>query len=281
MISWRLLPGPEGLVATRHPEEVATLAEAAFFLPHGAYTTLRTYGATGVLLLDQHMDRLEESAGLMGCSVQLDRAGVRRALGGIVHSQRGETERENRLRLTVDCSAHPGELWLSMEPLPLLAPDLYEQGVAVVTQTMQRANPRAKDNAFLTTTKAERARISGRINEVLMVGTEGEVLEGLSSNFFGIRAGTLYTAEEGILPGLTRSLILEEAAQGGIPVRLESLQVGALSGLDEAFISSSSRAVLPVVEMDGQVVGNGQPGSITREISRRYDARVQQEIEWL
>ena len=112
-----------------------------------------------------------------------------------------------------------------------------------------------------------------------MVGPSGEVLEGLSSNFFAIRDGVLITPDEGILPGLTRSLILDEAQKAGIPVRFEGLPVGDLRSLDEAFISSTSRAVLPITTIEGQPVGTGSPGPITQQLGALYRARLQPEIQ--
>ncbi|MGH2545055.1 MAG: aminotransferase class IV, partial [Ardenticatenaceae bacterium] len=188
---------------------------------------------------------------------------------------------ESRIRLTVDCSRHVGELWITVEPLATPPPEAYQAGVAVLTREMHRDNPLAKNNTFLENTRDLRALIAGRINEVLMVERDGRILEGLSSNFFGVREGSLYTDREGVLPGLTRSLVLDEARRAGIPVRLEAPSLRAMDTLEEAFLSSSGRAVLPVVEIDGQPIGAGRPGPITRLLQERYARRVEEELEWL
>ncbi len=277
-ISWRFRPTPQGLAREAQPQQAASLATAAF-LPQGAYTTLRSYGRTGALLFDKHVDRLEESSRLLGHSLHLPRAAIRHALCELLQAQQWEEAEESRVRLTLDCSVAVGDLWISLEPLTVPSAGEMASGVAVLTRSMQRHNPRAKDNAFLESSREARTLLGGRINEVLMVDPGGHILEGLSSNFFGVRRGTVFTAEEGVLPGLTRSLVLEEADRAGIPLCLEAILLEDVPTLDEAFVSSTSRAVLPVVEIDGQAIGGGSPGSVTLRLAEQYHARLAREVE--
>lgn len=114
-----------------------------------------------------------------------------------------------------------------------------------------------------------------------MVGEDGRLLEGLSSNFFGVQGGTIYTADEGVLSGITRQLVLEEIRQRGLPICYDGLPVDQISSLDEAFITSASRAVLPVVEIDGQPVGCGKPGPVSKTLRDGYLARVEKELDTL
>jgi branched-chain amino acid aminotransferase len=276
-----VVEGPEGLRIEPRPEVVGRLSEAGRFLPQGAYTTLRTYGRTGLLALEQHFDRLDETARLLGHPVTLPRDELRRLLCEVLRGLEWEASSETRLRLTVDCAKRVGEIWFSVEPLPLPSPEDYAKGVSVLTRPMHRENPKAKDNAFIAASREARALLGPEVNEVLMVGPEGRILEGLSSNFYGVRGGTVWTAEEGVLPGITRSLILEEASRAGIPVQLEALTLDELSTLDEAFLSSTSRAVLPIAQIDSEQVGTGKPGPITQWLAQLYEAKLQQRIEWL
>jgi branched-chain amino acid aminotransferase len=269
------------LVTDPDPVAAASLQAAGSFLPQGSYTTLRTYGRTGVIELESHLQRLEDSARLLGQHVTLDHARVRHLLCDILHGQEWEESPESRVRLTVDCSDRVGNLWISIEPLPMPSREQYQKGVAALTRAMHRENPLAKDSAFIAASTDARALIGDRINEVLMVGPDGTILEGLSSNFFGIRDGLLLTASEGVLPGITRSLILQEADAAGVPVRLQAILASQATSLDEAFISSSSRGLLPLVEIDGELIGDGNPGPLTRMLGDRYLARVEREIDWL
>ena len=94
---------------------------------------------------------------------------------------------------------------------------------------------------------------------------------------FAVKEGVLHTAGEGVLEGITRSIVLEEAAQI-LPIRLEPVRLADLPSLSEAFITSASREVVPVVSVDGVPIGRGQPGPIARDLLDRYRQRVRQEI---
>lgn len=273
---YHLDPLPDGSFRPGVARTAASLNAAASIIPDGGYTTLRTYGKRGIIVLNHHFDRLEESAALLGHPIHLHRPALRTVLCEILNQTKWE---ESRLRITVDCTVAPGELWVSVEPLPLPDPILYETGVACLTRTMHRDNPKAKYTSFITSSHAERQLVQGEINEVLMVGEDGGILEGLSSNFFAIYQGNLYTAGEGVLPGITRTLIVEEAERANIPVILESPRLEWLADLDEAFISSASRAVLPVTRIDAMAIGDGRPGAQSRHILTLYQARLEQEIE--
>lgn len=275
-MTWQVAITADGTHRLSAPRLTANLTETQAFIPEGAYTTLRTYGHTGLILLDDHFDRLELTAQLLGYPVQLNRLALRRLICQVLRQSAGD---ESRLRLVIDCTQQHGDIWIATEPLTIPPAQAYRDGVAVLVRVMQRENPKAKDSAFIAMSHEARQLKSDEINEVLMVGASGEVLEGLSSNFFAIRNGVLMTPDEGILPGLTRSLILDEAQKAGIPVRFEALPVRDLSSLDEAFISSTSRAVLPITTIEGQPVGTGSPGPITQQLGALYRARLQPEIQ--
>jgi branched-chain amino acid aminotransferase len=106
----------------------------------------------------------------------------------------------------------------------------------------------------------------------------GQVLEGSSSNFFALLNGVLRTAGDGVLAGVTRGIVLE-AAKGLLPIVTEPISLNDMPNLREAFITSISRAVLPVVAIDAEVVGSGVPGPYTREIIQRFNARLERELE--
>lgn len=277
-IAWQVEIMADGGYHLSELRRTANLTEAEQFIPEGAYTTLRTYGQTGLILLDDHFDRLEVTAALLGHPIQLNRGALRSVICQALNQAVAHSN-ESRLRLVVDCTQQPGSIWIATEPLTVPSAKAYRDGVAVLVRSMHRENPKAKDSAFIAQSRAVRKLKSAYINEVLMVGPNGGVLEGLSSNFYAVQDGVLMTADEGVLPGLTRSLILDEAQKAGIPVSFESVPAEALHTLDEVFISSTSRAVLPVTTIEGQPVATGHPGPITQQLGALYRARLQEEIQ--
>lgn len=250
--------------------------EATGQLPGGAYTTFRTFQRSRVLRLSDHFARLRETASLANTQAPFSEERVRAALRGLIEQN---ALQEMRLRLILDLQNQPGDVYLLGEPLVVPSQRAYEQGVAVVTRAMQRSNPRAKLTNFIEQSREVRQELPSEINEALMIDPAGNVLEGLSSNFFGVLAGEIWTAQEGVLIGITRSITIDLIDLAGVPLRLQALPAASLSFLDEAFITSSSRAVLPVTSIDGEPVGNGQPGPITRAILRAYLERIEQSLE--
>lgn len=253
-----------------------TLDIATQVLPAGAYTTFRTYALNKVLHLEKHFQRLERSAQLSGIPLRLDRMAVRKAMAEIIESH---YQTDTRIRLTLDLERQVGEVYFALEPLQTPDEEAYQKGVAVITCRLERKNAQAKLTDFLAQADQIRRNLPDDIHEAIMIDAKGRILEGLSSNFFAIKNRTLFTAGENILPGITRAIVLDEARKEGIPILYEAVAAGEATALDEAFITSSSRGILPVVQIDRSQVGSGLPGAITRRLMQRLEQRIQEEIE--
>lgn len=254
---------------------VSSLDQASAIIPAGAYTTFRTFNRTRAIEIDEHFSRLVESAQLAASPVSIRPDEIRQNLRQLLSKS---TSGESRVRLTLDLTQTPGDVYISIEPLSVPPPEAYMSGVKVLLKEMHRNNPKAKLSQFIRTAGIVRHTLAKDINEVLMV-KNGIVLEGLSSNFFGICSGEIWTANEGVLSGITRKGILEICAKKGIVVHFQGLPLTEISNLEEAFISSASRAVLPVVEIDGKPVGGGMPGSITKALLAAYQEYVLSQAE--
>jgi branched-subunit amino acid aminotransferase/4-amino-4-deoxychorismate lyase len=186
------------------------------------------------------------------------------------------------MRVRFDVLAEPAST-LGVDSRVLLAlmvftpppPAMYQQGVALdFAAGLQRKQPLIKTADFAI----KRRAFMHAAYESLLVNENGEILEGTGSNFFAVRDGVVWTAGEGVLEGIARQIILEIIAQLGIPLRLEPVSAADLALLDEAAMSSSSRALIPVVEIAGQRIGNGRPGPITRRILAAYNEYVAQNL---
>jgi branched-chain amino acid aminotransferase len=251
----------------------ASLAASSADLPQGAYTTLRTYGGRGVVRLEQHRARLEESVALQGRDARIDAAALRRSLGAALDAG-GHSE--SRFRLTFA----PPRLFVAVEPFAPPPGRLYEEGVACVTLELRRGNPRAKDTRFIATAQGAYDRMPGGVEEGLMLGDDRAVLEGLSSNFFAVLGGALRTEEERALAGVTRSLVVE-VAERLVPVERRAVRRDELPRASEAFLTSVSREVMPVARIDDRPVGDGRPGAKTKAIMRAFAELVRREAETL
>jgi branched-chain amino acid aminotransferase len=242
------------------------LAAASAQLPIGAYTTLRTYGGDGIPFLEDHVRRLEESSAAQGRAATIDGAALRASLAAVLKASRHP---ESRIRLTFA----PPELFASVERFEPLPEALYDDGAWCVTVPLRRERPQAKDTRFLPSAQEAYRDLPPGAHEGLLVADDGSVLEGLSSNVFAVIDGVLRTEDARVLRGTTRALVLE-LARGLVPVSLEPVPRSDLGRATEVFLTSVSREVLGVARVDDVTIGRGKPGSLARELRRRYRARM-------
>lgn len=117
---------------------------------------------------------------------------------------------------------------------------------------------------------------SRRADEGLYVTAAGEITEGTTCNVFAVVRGSVLTPplDAGILPGVTRALVLALARRAGLAVRETPLTKRVVAAADELFLTASTIEILPVVRLDGRRVGGGTPGPVTRALQARYGAQV-------
>ena len=278
ILVWKLSPQNSELAISKYNLEnpVNSLDEASKFLPGGAYTTLRTYSRTKVMRIADHFLRLKESAQRVNPEFHPKVALLRQPLKQILHAS---PFAEARLRVTLDLENEPGCFYATLEELQTPPAQAYEEGVSVISHRMQRDNPKAKLTNFLITAAEYRSQLPQGVNEMLMVDQNGILLEGLSSNFYGVKGGAIWTVEEGVLPGITRGAVLEIAEQNQFPVNFEGIKIFEIESLEECFITSASRGVLPVVQIDETVIGSGEPGKLSRQLMQLFTHWVERTIE--
>ncbi len=256
----------------------SSLDDAAEFEPRfGVYTVSNTRHRTQTLLLDAHLDRLEDSARREGFALRYDRARLRQALRRMIEdSGYGDT----RFRISAP-GDRPSEMLLSIEPFQPPTPDIVQDGVRCITSAdVARLNPASKASEWMHIRKQLAAARPTGIYETFIVDAADRILEGLSSNFYAIEDGELRTAGAQILAGVSRQVVMEICAPI-IPLRLEAPVRANLTHFSEAFLTSSSRGIIPVVEIDGIAIGGGSVGIITRQLRAAYERWVANHLEEL
>ena len=255
-------------------------------LPDGYYSTFRTFdGCTRVIGLTVHLRRL----------LGVDASSLRRNLLSLLGPHHPEGETRVRVILT-----NTGDLYIAIEPLKLLARGIYENGVHVETTSLYRNDPRVKSTSFIGVSTEERKHIAQvGIFEALLVKNE-RILEGMTSNFFyilrppertsglrerseaqskGVQGEILFTARNGILLGVTRTMVIRAARGRGVEVRYRPLKLDQLPAVKEAFITSSSRGIVPVIQIDAMKVGRGRVGQTTKLLMKAYEEYVLKHAE--
>lgn len=240
--------------------------------PGGVYAAFGTWNERRVIRLSDHYDRLEDSARRLGIAVTLDRDLIGRELCAIMDEVGFAGA---RIRLSVAPGDPQDTLLAALASFSGVDPDLRARGVSCTLQSGgARSNPRAKQTSWLS----ERSSFYRDAYEALLLNDDNCILEGASTNFYAITRHTdgsalLVTAEEGILHGIARSIVLE-VAPAITHVELRALHARELDSIEECFITSASRGVVPVVRIDGNSVGQGKPGPVTSELAVRYEERA-------
>ena len=256
-------------------------------LPLGVYTSFVTFERVKFLDLAAHLDRLQASLAEMSWSYPLDQPLLLRTIDYLCRVV--EPEAPNlRFRLDV-LAARPEPRMVTGEDGQEIAigrvlfavslfhgwpEDHYREGVRVATvPALHREKPRAKTAGFVMAREAATQHIADAY-EYLLLDEQGLMLECSSSNFYAVYKDAIWTAGADILEGVTRRIVLEIIQQIHWPLNLEPLALRDVPALAEAFLSSSSRGIMPIVRIDEQLVGSGRPGPWTRKLMIAYQEYV-------
>jgi len=245
-------------------------------LPQGVYTTFRTYNHDHAIHLSEQFNRLEDSARLNGYIATINRELVRNVLRGMVERR---SEEEIRFRIWLDLSAKFGDIYVISEQLQMPSVQEYTEGVSVDTIQAKRDNPKSKSSSFLTRAESLRKNTNTKVHETIMVSHEGVLLEGLSSNFFAIIAGTVWTEDKQVLDGITRRDALSVISKLRLSIQPNGINIEKLPNIQEAFITSASRGILPVVRINSIQVGDGKVGDTVKAIAAEYKKLIESLIE--
>lgn len=265
--------------------------DRGFVYGDGLFETIRTY-AGWVFALERHLGRLKKGADQIGIPFTGDVGEWRPVMGALLRRNRLQ-DTDASLRLTV--TRGPDVLGLLLPPNAPLPPTLLlvakpvdagiaqRQQVGIAATTVHWGNPfnplQVKSLDYLYNMLATAQAKRDGAMEALFVGADGCVIEGATSNVFSVSHGALTTPPEasGLLPGITREVVIELAKREGLMVCEAPIPLHALLSADEAFLTGSLKEIMPVVAVDGRTIGAGSPGPVTRHLQQRYRAAVDEE----
>lgn len=259
--------------------------DRGFLHGEAVYENLRTYGGVP-FLLGRHLDRLRASARFLEIAFGISDAEAAARLAAARRAAPFPGEHSIRVILTAGPEGGAPSFVVLVRPLPPLPVDPQREGVGVFRSERVRSEPGGipagvKTTNLLGARLAVREAVAAGAHEALLRGREGELTEGATSNLFVVEGGVVRTppADAGLLPGITRGLVLEVLEELGTPCVEARLLPADLGTADEAFLTSSSREVLPVAWSAGRgeprrPVGNGEPGPVTLRALSGYRSAV-------
>ena len=261
-----------------------SVLDRGFLFGEGVYETLRTYSRQP-FLLDRHLARLRASAERIALEPPLDDTAFATRIRSTMQAVDTPGERSIRLLLTRGAgelsydlaNCPPPTVVIIVRPHSEIPADVVERGIGVVLSSVMRNHPRSlspriKSNNLLNNALAMQEALRAGAGEALMSNHRGELAECAQSNFFLVRGGLALTPplEAGILEGVTRNFVFEVGASAGIVVREETLLPADLATADELFVTSTTREVLAVTQVDQRPVADGRPGPVTRALAEEF-----------
>lgn len=175
-------------------------------------------------------------------------------------------------------TCHDPKLIIIASTIQLYPHELYENGLKVISANTVRNHPlslppQVKSLNYLNNIFAKMEALDHGVFEAVMYNHMGYVAEATGDNIFIIKDGVIYTppVSAGSLDGITRKVVIKLAHEHGYQVIEKDMVKFDLHTADEFFLTGTAAEVIPVVEMDGRVIGDGKPGPITRELMEAFD----------
>jgi branched-chain amino acid aminotransferase len=271
---------------------VISVFDHGFLYGEGIYETLRTYNGEP-FLFDRHMRRLRNSASMLALDIPLSDGEIDGRFREVMRAaDLGVDDREAYLRilvtrgigeLTYDPAACPTpSVVIIAKPHVETPAEAFERGVRVALVGVVRnhpgsVNPIIKSNNLLNNALAMQEAVKRGAFEGIMRNYRGELAECTTANLFVVKDGMALTPpiDAGLLAGVTRAFVFELGAEIGVPVREQVLRDSDLLGADEAFLTSTTRELVPITRVDEHTIGDGRPGPIAAALLAAFRKSAQ------
>jgi branched-chain amino acid aminotransferase len=268
---------------TRASRAVIPVFDRGLVLGDGLFETLRVREGQPEFL-DLHYRRWTKSAHRLRLHIPVSEVELRNILSTLCRKSRCN-DAVARITLTrgrylgglsIDPSIPP-TLIVTVMPVSELPVELYESGVKVVISGINKAaasglDPGIKSTNYLANIFAKAEADKKGCYEAILLGPRGEIAELSTSSFFCVLGGVVTTPpiDTGILPGITRQVLLREMRRKRIPIRESEIFPRDIPRMTEAFLSSSVRGLVPITRIEGRRIGNGKVGPIYRALWELY-----------
>ena len=247
------------------------------------FTACRTLPNGKIFRLEDHIDRLFSFAKVIHMKLPHNKNGLKKIVQEVITRNNKES---GELLLEIMYSggkaasngitpAGKSVLYILVLSLNLPPEEWYQKGIKLASFPYQRQWPEVKFLNYVGAVIAHQTVVRKYgADEALFLSPDEKniVLEGTTFNFFAIKKGVVFThALDGkILPGITRKVVLELAQKEDIEVRESDFSLDELAEMDEAFITSSTRNIVPVIRVDDIIIGNGKPGGLTLKLANIF-----------
>jgi branched-chain amino acid aminotransferase len=267
------------------PKEEATVSvfDHGFLYGDGVFEGIRAYDGV-VFRLEQHIDRLFESAQTISLQIPLSREEM---MDATVQTIAANNKRDAYIRVVVsrgagDLGIDPGNcraatVVIIVDAIKLYPEEMYQKGIPLITASVRRTpldclDSRVKSLNYLNNIMAKlQAKQVGAL-EAVMLNMQGTVAECTADNLFIVKRGVVKTPDptQGALGGITRGAILELARREGLETVETVIALHDVYNADECFLTGTGAEVVPVIALDGRRIHDGKPGPITTKLMAEF-----------
>lgn len=256
-------------------EASVSVFDHGFLYGDGAFEGIRAYDRL-VFRLDEHIDRLFETTHTMMIKIPLSKKELERAIIATLKENKIDN---GYIRVVVTrgvgdlgldpkkCYGEPTVIIIA-DKITLYPAELYKKGMEIITVPTvknhpEAINPQLKSLNYLNNILAKIEASNSGFNEAIMMDQSGYVAECTGDNIFIAKHGRLSTPPHGRLKGITLAAVMDLAQKFKIPAEERLFTRHEVYNADECFLTGTAAEIIPVVKVDGRVIGNGKPGIIT------------------
>ena len=277
-----------GQIYSNQDAKISVL-DRGFLYGDSVYEVIRTYNGIPFLLED-HLKRLWHSASKIGLHINYTQEHISQEITKTL----AELEDDNAyIRIVVTRGEGPitldpfssdqNNLVVIVRALPTNPKEWYEKGVSVIIANVQRVDklaidPNIKSGNYLNNIMAVREAKKQGAFDAIMLNSEGFITEGSTHNVWMVKDKVIYTPplKAGILEGITRKAVLQLASQHKIHVEQKNFTSDEFINADEAFLTATTKEIVPITQIDNSYVRDGKPGPLTLKILEIYKNYVKQ-----
>jgi branched-chain amino acid aminotransferase len=255
-----------------------------FLYGDGAFEGIRSYGGV-VFRLKEHIDRLYESLHTLMIDPKMSKAQMIKA---VVDTLKANRLKDGYIRLIVSrgdgdlgldprkCFGRPNVIIIA-DKIMLYPAEFYRNGMAIITVPTTKNNVNSLDAElkslnYLNNILAKIEAVNGGCIEAIMLDSAGYVAECTGDNIFIIKEGVLSTPVFGRLKGITRKAIMDLAKKMKLEVQERNISRHQVYNSDECFLTGTAAELIPIVKVDGRVIGSGKPGAQTLKLLKAFQA---------
>ncbi|MCG8374470.1 MAG: aminotransferase class IV [Balneolales bacterium] len=274
-------------------EAKISVFDSGYLVGDGVWEGFRLH--EGVLVfLNEHLDRLWRGAKAIGMDLKYTRRELTDAIWKVIHGNNMHDNVHVRLMVTRGIKKTPSQdprLTVSGPNVVIIAehkkadPNTTNRGISLFTSTIRRGapdylDPRLNCHSKLHEVQALIQALEAGADEALMLDIHGFVSTCNATNFFMVKNGELWTSTgQYCMNGITRGQVIEICAKNGIPCYQKNFSLYDVYDADEAFVTGSFGGLTPVIKIDGRVIAESVPGTITGLLQKLYEGAIKEEVD--